>query len=181
MSASPALGFGLSRSGSCENLPWMRSSNSGRSRRCWAHVRCLARSTSTTTAATSSDECAGPRPSVAPARPARSRTQRRVRLRMIGMEPSLATPPLFAALEPARRVLLAGAGGGFDVYAGLPLALALWDRGVEVHLANLSFAPLELVPPELWLEPNVAAVTPEVARDVPYFPELALAHWLAEQ
>jgi len=49
------------------------------------------------------------------------------------------------------------------VYAGLPLALALWDRGVEVHLANLSFAPLELVPPERWLEPNVAAVTPDVA------------------
>ncbi|GAA1578143.1 DUF1152 domain-containing protein [Dactylosporangium maewongense] len=94
---------------------------------------------------------------------------------------SLATPPLFAALEPARRVLLAGAGGGFDVYAGLPLAFALWDRGVEVHLANLSFGPLTLVPPERWLEPNVAAVTPDVARRVSYFPELALAHWLAEQ
>jgi len=97
------------------------------------------------------------------------------------MTPSLASPPLFAALEPARRVLLAGAGGGFDVYAGLPLALALWDRGVEVHLANLSFAPLELVPPGRWLEPNVAAVTPDVARRVSYFPELALAHWLAGQ
>jgi hypothetical protein len=100
---------------------------------------------------------------------------------MIPMRPSLATPPLFAALEPARRVLLAGSGGGFDVYAGLPLALALWDRGVEVHLANLSFAPLELVPPERWLEPNVATVTRDVARHVSYFPELALAHWLAEQ
>src|SRR5262249_52960699 len=97
---------------------------------------------------------------------------------MIRMRPSLATPALFAALTPARRVLLAGAGGGFDVYAGLPLALALWDRGVEVHLANLSFAPLELVPPQGWLEPNVAAVTPDVAGHVPYFPELVLAHWL---
>jgi hypothetical protein len=37
------------------------------------------------------------------------------------------------------------------------------------------------VPPERWLEPNVAAVTPEVAGRVSYFPELALAHWLAEQ
>src|SRR5690349_11958440 len=53
---------------------------------------------------------------------------------------SLATPPLFAALAPARRVLIAGAGGGFDVYAGLPLALALWEKGVDVHLANLSFS-----------------------------------------
>ncbi|WFE19418.1 hypothetical protein O7621_15810 [Solwaraspora sp. WMMD937] len=38
----------------------------------------------------------------------------------------LTTPPLFAALSPARNVLIAGAGGGFDVYAGLPLAFALW-------------------------------------------------------
>jgi hypothetical protein len=68
-----------------------------------------------------------------------------------------------------------------NLYAGLPLALALWDRGVEVHLADLSFAPLTLVPPEQWLEPNVAAVTPDVARRVSYFPELALVHWLAER
>jgi hypothetical protein len=51
---------------------------------------------------------------------------------------SLSVPPLFAALAPARSVLIAGAGGGFDVYAGLPLALALWHSGVQVHLANLS-------------------------------------------
>jgi len=52
---------------------------------------------------------------------------------------SLARPPLFETLEPATRVLIAGAGGGFDVYAGLPLAIALRDAGVEVYLANLSF------------------------------------------
>ena len=50
----------------------------------------------------------------------------------------LADPPLFAALASARNVLIAGAGGGFDVYAGLPLALALWESGKQVHLANLS-------------------------------------------
>ena len=38
---------------------------------------------------------------------------------------------MFAALAPARRVLIAGAGGGFDVYAGLPLALALWAGNVR--------------------------------------------------
>jgi hypothetical protein len=35
---------------------------------------------------------------------------------------SLSTPPLLSALAGARSVLIAGAGGGFDVYAGLPLA-----------------------------------------------------------
>src|SRR5581483_6595179 len=46
----------------------------------------------------------------------------------------LSVPPLFAALEGARSVLIAGAGGGFDVYAGLPLAVALLDAGRRVHL-----------------------------------------------
>jgi hypothetical protein len=41
---------------------------------------------------------------------------------------SLAEPPLFAVLSGARSVLIAGAGGGFDVYAGLPLAIALWTE-----------------------------------------------------
>src|SRR4029453_914015 len=70
---------------------------------------------------------------------------------------SLATPPLFAALAPARSVLIAGAGGGFDVYAGLPLALALWHRGARVHLANLSFSELELIDRDSWATEHVAA------------------------
>ena len=37
---------------------------------------------------------------------------------------SLLEPPLFTRLRNARRILIAGAGGGFDIYAGLPLALA---------------------------------------------------------
>jgi hypothetical protein len=92
---------------------------------------------------------------------------------------SLTTPPLFAALAPARNVLLAGAGGGFDVYAGLPLAFALWQNGVRVHLANLSFSELELVDRDSWVTEHVVAVTPETASPDWYFPEGTLARWLA--
>jgi hypothetical protein len=92
---------------------------------------------------------------------------------------SLATPPLFAALAPARRVLIAGAGGGFDVYAGLPLALSLWHSGVQVHLANLSFSELELVDRDSWVAEHVVAVTPDSASPDWYFPEGTLARWLA--
>lgn len=94
---------------------------------------------------------------------------------------SLSVPPLFTALAPARSVLIAGAGGGFDVYAGLPLALALWHSGVQVHLANLSFSQLELVDRETWTAENVAAVTPDTASPDWYFPERTLARWLAGQ
>jgi hypothetical protein len=86
---------------------------------------------------------------------------------------------LFAALAGARRVLIAGAGGGFDVYAGLPLAIALWGRGVAAHLANLSFAPLELLDLDAWVAPNVALTGPDTPGPDDYFPERTLARWLA--
>ncbi|GIJ43659.1 hypothetical protein Val02_05450 [Virgisporangium aliadipatigenens] len=94
---------------------------------------------------------------------------------------TLTTPPLFTALAPARNVLIAGAGGGFDVYAGLPLAFALWDRGVRVHLASLSFSELELTDRDTWPAEHVAAVTPDTESPDWYFPERTLARWLAVQ
>ncbi|MER7282493.1 DUF1152 domain-containing protein [Dactylosporangium sp. NPDC000244] len=91
---------------------------------------------------------------------------------------SLSVPPIFAALAPARRILVAGAGGGFDVYAGLPLALALRETGAEVHLASLSFSELELIDRDAWLAEHVAAVRPGTGSPDWYFPERTLARWL---
>ncbi|MDX3862894.1 DUF1152 domain-containing protein [Streptomyces europaeiscabiei] len=92
---------------------------------------------------------------------------------------SLQQPPFFTRLRDARRVLIAGAGGGFDVYAGLPLALSLRSAGKEVHLANLSFADLYGLSMDVWLEPDVAAIGPDTTFHGDYFPERALAQWLA--
>ncbi|MCZ7429814.1 DUF1152 domain-containing protein [Micromonospora sp. WMMA1949] len=92
---------------------------------------------------------------------------------------TLAVPPLFAALAPARDVLIAGAGGGFDVYAGLPLALALWQAGKRVHLASLSFSELELLDRQVWVDEHVAAIRPDTLSPDWYFPEAHLARWLA--
>ncbi|MEV6945135.1 DUF1152 domain-containing protein [Streptomyces sp. NPDC051172] len=94
---------------------------------------------------------------------------------------SLTEPPFFTRLRDARRILVAGAGGGFDVYAGLPLALALRSAGKEVHLANLSFADLYGLDMDVWLEADVAAVGPDTAARGDYFPERTLARWLEEQ
>ncbi|WP_042410454.1 DUF1152 domain-containing protein [Streptacidiphilus carbonis] len=75
-------------------------------------------------------------------------------------------------------MLVAGAGGGFDVYAGLPLALALRAAGKEVTLANLSFADLYGLDPDVWVGPDVAAVRPDTEARGDYFPERTLARWL---
>lgn len=69
-------------------------------------------------------------------------------------------------------------GGGFDIYAGLPIALSLFHQGKHVQLANLSFSALEGLPLESRLAPDVAAITPETALHQAYFPERTLAQWL---
>jgi hypothetical protein len=94
---------------------------------------------------------------------------------------SLREPALFTRLRDARRVLVAGAGGGFDVYAGLPLALALREAGAEVHLASLSFADLYGLDLDVWVEQDVAAVRPDTVLRGDYFPERTLAEWLEGQ
>ena len=91
---------------------------------------------------------------------------------------SLGEPAFFTRLKPARRILIAGAGGGFDIYAGLPLAVALSAQGKQVHLANLSFASLDALAPTDWIDQGVAGVHAGSASRVGYFPERALAGWL---
>ncbi|WP_418959528.1 DUF1152 domain-containing protein [Streptomyces tritici] len=91
---------------------------------------------------------------------------------------ALHTNPLFSRLGSAERVLVAGAGGGFDVYAGLPIALSLLHQGKEVHLANLTFSSIGGLPEDAWLAPDVAVVTPESSPHQTYFPERTLAQWL---
>ena len=80
-------------------------------------------------------------------------------------------------LDNTSRVLLAGAGGGFDVFAALPMFLALRKAGKQVYLANLSFTYLggtnaERLCPCLW---RVDHTSKGEAR---YFPEKYLAEWL---
>jgi hypothetical protein len=91
---------------------------------------------------------------------------------------TLAEPPLFARLRDSESVLIAGAGGGFDVFAGLPLAVALMDLGKRVHFANLSFVTVDRLPAASRVMPGLAAVGPETSGDDGYFPERALAKWL---
>lgn len=96
---------------------------------------------------------------------------------MIGMM-SLHSNPLFTRLSDAERILVAGAGGGFDIYSGLPVALALLHQGKQVYLANLSFSALGGLPLDDWVAPGLAAITPDSALHQSYFPERTLAQWL---
>ena len=86
--------------------------------------------------------------------------------------------PFFSELDGARSILIAGAGGGFDVFCGLPLYTALKRAGRTVHLANLSsgalgFCDAENPVPGLWRITSTTAATK-------YFPEMHLSAWLSK-
>lgn len=109
-----------------------------------------------------------------------SQRRKKGRLRRAPRTTSIAEPALFGYLATCERILIAGAGGGFDVYAGLPLAHALWRRGQTVHLANLSFSNLALSD-AAQLGPALYEVTAETQGPDTYFPERTLARFLAQE
>jgi hypothetical protein len=85
----------------------------------------------------------------------------------------------FRKLANTQRVLLCGAGGGFDVFCGLPIYCALKAAGKTVHLANLSSGALafsDAANPA----PGVWRVTAQTAAPN-YFPEMHLTAWLSER
>jgi hypothetical protein len=88
--------------------------------------------------------------------------------------------PLFAELEQARTILIAGAGGGFDVFSGLPLYFGLRAAGKQVHLANLSFSRLEAATGRQ-LAPAALEVTADSRVSAGYFPEYHLCRWFRRQ
>lgn len=102
-------------------------------------------------------------------------------IRSAPMASSLAVPPLWAALTSSERVLIAGAGGGFDVYAGLPIALRLARLGKRVRRANLSFSDLGSLTGEVWRTPACARIEPDAPGRPDYFPERTLVRWLRSE
>jgi hypothetical protein len=93
---------------------------------------------------------------------------------------SLSSVPFFDRLAGARRVLLAGAGGGFDIFAGLPIYAALRAQQKEVTLANLSFTYLGGTDAKL-VTLGLHEVRATTTGEEQYFPELRLSQWLASR
>lgn len=90
--------------------------------------------------------------------------------------------PFFQQLSDSQTILLAGAGGGFDIFCGIPLYLSLLKQGKTVIISNFAFT---------WLSRTTAhQVYPycyEIAakdQDLSgrnYFPEKYLKTWLQIQ
>jgi len=83
-------------------------------------------------------------------------------------------------LKPRSRVLVAGAGGGYDVVCGLPLFVALEKAGHTPFLASLSSTPLNDIAGAVQHMDTLWEVTADSSRPS-YFPEGWLARWLREK
>ena len=93
------------------------------------------------------------------------------------------TQPLDPFLTRPRKILLAGCGGGYDVFGAVPLVVEWMQAGHEVHLANLTFCAVERLPGAMPHEqvPNLYSVGAQAATESMYCPEAWLARWMEEK
>ncbi len=87
--------------------------------------------------------------------------------------------PFLEKMASSQRILIAGCGGGFDVYCGVPFFRGMIAAGKNVVAANLSFTALtrcggEQIAEALWR-------VDRQADELPYFPESWLCEWLRRQ
>jgi hypothetical protein len=85
--------------------------------------------------------------------------------------------PILDHLANSRSILIAGIGGGFDMFCGLPLYFLLRARGYQVHLANYSFSDIQSFTGGIRLTDTLVGITADYPNLVVYFPELYLARW----
>ena len=92
--------------------------------------------------------------------------------------------PILEQLKDSQNILIAGAGGGFDIFCGLPIYFTLRDMGKTVHLANYSHTELDKIQhvsdSKTLLEGQLVGTSGRVRRTHPYYPEGFLTQWLSE-
>jgi hypothetical protein len=89
--------------------------------------------------------------------------------------------PILDQVSSCRSLLIAGMGGGFDLFCGLPIYFELQRRGQRAHLANYSFSLVTRLRDGIRLTGTLVGVTADMKGPVVNFPERHLAQWLKEQ
>ena len=83
--------------------------------------------------------------------------------------------PIIDQLANCENVLIAGMGGGFDVFSGLPLFFELERLGINIHLANFSFSDIAGLNDGEQLTDTLVGVTGDIEGVFDYFPEFYLS------
>jgi hypothetical protein len=92
--------------------------------------------------------------------------------------------PILDQLANSQNILIAGAGGGFDIFSGLPIYFTLREMGKNVHLANYSFTDLRLAgiasEVETLILDLLIGAKGNVQHHLEYLPEPYLAQWFKD-
>ncbi len=92
--------------------------------------------------------------------------------------------PILDKLANSENILIAGAGGGFDIFSGLPIYFTLREMGKNVHLANFSFTDLRLAgiasEVEILIAELLVGAKGNIRHPLQYLPEPYLAQWFKE-
>ena len=88
--------------------------------------------------------------------------------------------PIMDQIANCKSILIAGMGGGFDIFCGLPIYFELEKRGLNVHLANYSFSYFDFFE-GIQLTESLYGVKAGGDLMSPYFPERYLAEWFRDK
>ncbi|MBZ0284720.1 MAG: DUF1152 domain-containing protein [Anaerolineae bacterium] len=89
--------------------------------------------------------------------------------------------PIIDQLAGCQNILIAGMGGGYDVFCGLPIYFELKTQGLHVHLANYSFSEITKLKDGIRLTDTLVGITADIQDVLNYFPERHLTQWFREQ
>lgn len=85
-------------------------------------------------------------------------------------------------ISTSSKVLIAGAGGGFDFLCGLPIVLELEAQGIETYIANYSFTNLiKIQNPKSQCNNLLEINADSKLIEGDYFPEVNLSKWYRER
>lgn len=85
--------------------------------------------------------------------------------------------PILEHVSGSQNILIAGMGGGYDVFCGLPLYFELQALGYEVHLASFSFSDIVGLYEGEQLSDTLVGVSTDIEGIFDYFPEYFLSGW----
>lgn len=85
--------------------------------------------------------------------------------------------PILNQIPEDSSILISGAGGGYDIFSGLPLFFELENLGYDVHLANFSFSDIVGLYEGEQLSDTLVGVSLDVENIDDYFPEYHLSEW----
>jgi len=97
--------------------------------------------------------------------------------------------PFFDELSDCKRIMIAGCGGGYDFFSGLPLFFGLEKAGATCFLANVAFTNESFISQTEIISPGCYKVTSNSRRSNQtwnlsteiYWPELYVSHWFKEK